>query len=197
LFNGFTSIKRGGVLMIRDEVTNSVPILNNGATLKVTESAMERSFTVRVLPGNTVSIHYTGRLKDGTVFISTENKEPFIFTQGQGEVVPMVQQAVLGMTLGESKIVHISEEEAYGSYKPALAVKVDRAEFSKRGITPEIGLEFGIQPTNGESFPVRVTEIGDSTVTLDANHPLAGHAIIFDLLLVDILSKPETESEFT
>ncbi|MCH8040034.1 MAG: FKBP-type peptidyl-prolyl cis-trans isomerase [Nitrospirales bacterium] len=122
-----------------------------------------------------------------------EHKEPFTFTQGQGEVVPVVQPAVLGMALGESKIVHVSEEKAYGSYKPVLAVKVDRTEFDNRGIKPEIGLEFGVEQTNGESFPVRVTEVSDSTVTLDANHPLAGRSITFDLLLMDILREPATE----
>lgn len=182
--------------MIRDELTPSGPIQNNGQMLEVTQSAEESSAAVRVLPGNTVSIHYTGRLEDGTVFISTENMEPFTFTQGQGDVVPVVQRAVLGMAPGESKIVRVSEEDAYGAYKPELVVKVDRAEFDQRGIKPEIGLEFNVGQTKGESLPVRVTEIGDSTVTLDANHPLAGHSIIFDLLLVDILRKPATEEEF-
>lgn len=76
---------------------------------------------------------------------------------------------------------------------PVLAVKVDRTEFDNRGIKPEIGLEFGVEQTNGESFPVRVTEVSDSTVTLDANHPLAGRSITFDLLLMDILREPATE----
>lgn len=181
--------------MNRDELFPSVPIHKNGDTLDVTQSAEVSSTMVGVLPGNTVSIHFTGKLENGTVFFTTENKEPFIFTHGQGEVVPVVQQAVLGMALGESKIVQASAEEAYGAYKPQLAVKLDRAEFDKRGIKPEIGLEFGIGQDQGEPFPVRVTEIEDSTVTLDANHPLAGHSITFDLLLVDILRKPATPEE--
>jgi FKBP-type peptidyl-prolyl cis-trans isomerase 2 len=181
--------------MNRKELSPSVPIQHNGGTLNVTQPAPEPSTAVRVLPGNTVSIHYTGRLEDGSVFFTTENKDPFIFTQGQGEVVPVMQGAVLGMALGESKIVLASEEEAYGAYQPKLAVKLDRAEFDKRGIKPKIGLEFGVRPTQGEPLPVRVTEIGDSTVTVDANHPLAGHSITFDLLLVDILPQSATADE--
>ena len=178
-----------------DEFFSSIPDGKNGETIEAIQSADERSTMVRVLPGNTVSIHYVGRLEDGTVFFSTENKDPFIFTHGQGAVVPRVQQAVLGMALGESKSVHVPEEEAYGAYKPSLAVKLDRAEFDKRGIKAKIGLEFGVRQTDGEPLPVRVTDMDDSTVTVDANHPLAGHSIIFDLLLVDILPEPATQEE--
>ena len=178
-----------------DEFFSSLPDGKNGETIETRQSADERSTRVRVLPGNTVSIHYVGRLEDGTVFFSTENKAPFIFTHGQGEVVSVVQQAVLGMAPGESKSVQVPDEEAYGAYKPDLAVKLDRAEFDKRGIEAKIGLEFGVRQTDGEPLPVRVTDMDDSTVTVDANHPLAGHAIFFDLLLVDILPTPATHEE--
>ncbi len=181
--------------MISNKLSPNIPLTKNGDAFIGSLSPEETSTSVRVGEGDTISIHYTGRLDDGTVFISTENKEPFTFTQGQGEIVAVVQKAVVGMALGESKIIHVSEEEAYGAYHPDLAVQVDRAEFDKRGITPEIGLEFGMDQANGESLPVRVTEISDSSVTLDANHPLAGRPITFDLLLVDILSKPATEEE--
>jgi len=180
--------------MSQDKLSLRASDAKNDETLEVTQSADEGSTTVRVVPGNTVSIHYTGRLEDGTVFFSSEKKEPFIFTHGKGSVVPRVQQAVLGMAQGESKTVHVPEGEAYGTYNPELAVKMDRAEFDKRGIKPEIGFEFSIGQSEGDPLPVRVTEVNDSTVTVDANHPLAGNSIIFDLLLVDILPNPETES---
>jgi FKBP-type peptidyl-prolyl cis-trans isomerase 2 len=180
--------------MSQDELSLQASDEKNDETPEVTQSAEEGSTMGRVLPGNTVSIHYTGRLEDGTVFFSTENKEPFIFTHGKGAVVPRVQQAVLGMAQGESKSVHVPEEEAYGAYNPELAVKMDRAEFEKRGIKPEIGFEFSIGQSDGDPLPVRVTEVEDSTVTVDANHPLAGNSIIFDLLLVAILPNPVTEN---
>lgn len=150
---------------------------------------------VRVLPGNTIAIHYTGKFEDGTVFDSTENEDPYTFTQGEGDVLPAVQRAVLGMGLGETKTVQIPEEEAYGSYNPALMVQVDRMVFDQRGVKPELGMEFQVKQDDGNPLPVRVTEIGESTVTLDANHPLAGRSIIFDLILVDILSKQVPEGE--
>ena len=173
-----------------DDLLPSIPDKTNGETLESAESANEPPTMVRVLPGNTVSIHYTGRLEDGTVLFSTEKKEPLIFTHGEGAIVPRVQQAILGMALGESKSIPVPEEEAYGAYNPELAVKIDRAEFDKRGLKAEIGLEFGLRQTDGESLPVRVTDMDEATVTIDANHPLAGHAIIFDVWLVDILPLP-------
>lgn len=176
-----------------DELLLYIPDKNNSEMLEGTDSVDEASTIVRVRPGNAVSIHYTGRLEDGAVCFSTENKEPYIFTQGQGGVVPRVQQAVLGMAPGESKKVRVPAEEAYGAYKPELAVKMDRHEFDKRGIKAELGLEFSVRQTDGEPLPVRVTAMDNSTVTIDANHPLAGHSIIFDVLLVGIL--PETEPQ--
>ena len=178
-----------------DELLPSIPDEKNGEMSEGTESADAPATMVRVRRGNTVSIHYTGRLADGTVFFSTENKEPFIFTHGQGAVVPRVQQAVLGMAPGESKRVQVPEEEAYGAYKPELAVKIDRAEFDKRGLKAEIGLEFGVRQTDGDPLPVRITDMDDTTVILDANHPLAGHSIIFDVWLVDILPQPAADKE--
>lgn len=131
-----------------DNFSPSIPNKKNAEMLQDTKLADQPSTMVRVLPGNTVSVHYTRRLEDGTVFFSTENKEPFIFTQGQRAVVPRVEQAVLGMAPGESKRVHIPEEEAYGAYNPELAVKIDRSEFDKRGIKAEIGHEFGVRQTD-------------------------------------------------
>ena len=164
----------------------------NGVVLQEKKPAEERSTPARVVTGDIISLHYTGRLEDGTVFITTENQEPFTFTQGQGEVVQAVQQAVLGMALGESKEVYVAEEHAYGPYHHELTIQVGRDEFDRRGIKPEIGLEFGVEQTKGEPLPVRVTEINELSVTLDANHPLAGRSIIFDLLLVDIFRQPHT-----
>jgi len=138
---------------------------------------------VRVQKGDKVAIHYTARFKDGTVFDKTAIEEPLTFTQGEGKVLPAVDKVVLGMALGETKTVHVSEKALYGSHNPDLVVELDRADFTKRGIQPEIGLQLNTNQGNEKSMVVRVTDISNTTVTLDANHPLAGHSLSFKLYL--------------
>jgi peptidylprolyl isomerase len=168
---------------------------HNGQAVHPMKSNSELSLGKHVLPGDTVLMHYAVKMEDGTVLTSTEEEGPFTFIHGQQDVLPVVQEAVLGMTTGESKIVHVSKEAAYGPYKPELVTKVDRLEFDTQGIKPEMGLELRIGQPDGESTPLRVTAFDDATVTLDANHPLAGYALIFDLLVIDILRKPATEGD--
>jgi peptidylprolyl isomerase len=140
----------------------------------------------RVQEGNTVAIHYTATLQDGTVFDKTAKDEPLTFTQGDGKALPAVDQAVIGMAPGESKTIWVSELDLHGAHDPGLVVELDRAEFSKRGIKPEIGLALEIKDgSNGKIEPriFRVTSFSDTTVTMDGNHPLAGHSLTFDLRL--------------
>ncbi len=138
---------------------------------------------VRVQKGDRVSIHYTAKLIDGTVVDKTSSQEPLTFTQGEGKVLPAVDNAVLGMGPGESKTVQVSEKNLYGPHNPDLVVELEREEFTKRGIKPEIGLKLNTNQDNEKSMVVRVTDISNTTVTLDANHPLAGHTLSFDLYL--------------
>lgn len=141
---------------------------------------------IRVQKGDRVSIHYTAKLGDGTVVDKTPSKEPLTFTLGEGKVLPAVDNAVLGMAPGESKTVEVSENDLYGPHNPDLVVELDRTEFTKRGIEPEIGLKLNTNEGKEKSMVVRVTDISNTTVTLDANHPLAGHSLAFDLYLAGV-----------
>ncbi|HYD51258.1 MAG TPA: peptidylprolyl isomerase [Gemmatimonadaceae bacterium] len=134
--------------------------------------------------GDTVSVHYTGTLADGMPFDSSEGRDPLRFTLGAGQVVPGFDAAVTGMTVGETKTVTIPAAEAYGATRPDLVLSVPRSQVPP-GMTLEVGqrLQMG---RGDQAFPVVVKEIGDEAVTLDANHPLAGEDLTFELELVAI-----------
>ncbi|GAB4351874.1 MAG: peptidylprolyl isomerase [Gammaproteobacteria bacterium] len=134
--------------------------------------------------GDTVRVHYTGRLDDGTVFDSSQGRDPLEFTLGSGQVIPGFDEAVTGMEVGESSTITIDPENAYGPRHEEMVQKVARSD-----IPAEIDLTVGMQlqaSGPGGEMVVTVVELSDETVTLDANHPLAGKALTFDLELVEI-----------
>lgn len=138
--------------------------------------------------GDTVKVNYTGRFEDGTVFDSSENREPLEFTIGEGQVIPGFEQGVEGMSPGDSKTISIVADEAYGPHYDELVMVVDRAEFP-----PDMDLSVGDvlqlrQPDGGIAL-ARVTDVDDKTATIDANHPLAGKDLTFDIKLDAIESK--------
>jgi len=134
--------------------------------------------------GDKVSVHYTGTLKDGSPFDSSEGRDPLQFTLGAGQVVPGFDAAVTGMTKGETKKVTIPAAEAYGAPRAELLLKVPRAQVPP-GMDPRVGQR--LQVGRGQdAIPVVVREVDDETVTLDANHPLAGEDLTFELELVEI-----------
>ena len=135
--------------------------------------------------GNTVSIHYTGRLEDGTVFDSSEGREPLQFTLGAGQVIPGFENAVLGLETGQSSTTTIPPEDGYGPRRANLIVKMSRSELPG-GVQPEVGQHFHLSTPDGTPVPVIVTAVGPETVTFDANHPLAGKTLIFDIELVSV-----------
>ncbi len=135
--------------------------------------------------GDTVKVHYTGKLDDGTVFDSSANREPLEFTIGAGNIIPGFEKAVVGMAQGESKTEVIPTEQAYGPYMEEMVVTIDRQQMPAE-IEPEVGQQLHIQQPDGQLLPVMVTDVSDSTVTLDANHPLAGENLTFDIQLVEI-----------
>lgn len=136
--------------------------------------------------GNTVKVHYTGKLTDGTVFDSSHNrKEPIEFTIGQQSMIAGFEKAVEGMSVGDTKTTEIPANEAYGEKKEEMIVKVPKAEIPAN-INPEVGQQLAMQGNNGQQIPVTVTEVSDGGITLDANHPLAGKDLIFELELVQI-----------
>ncbi|MFQ5737178.1 MAG: peptidylprolyl isomerase [Thermodesulfobacteriota bacterium] len=135
--------------------------------------------------GDSVKVHYRGTLSDGTEFDSSTGKEPLAFSIGAGMLIPAFESAVEGMEQGESKKVSIPAEEAYGPYVKELVADFERSQFPP-DITPEVGTQLQIEQENGGKTLVRVIEVSDSMVTLDANHPLAGKDLIFDIELVEI-----------
>jgi peptidylprolyl isomerase len=134
--------------------------------------------------GDTVRIHYTGRLDDGQVFDSSEGHDPLEFTLGAGQVIPGFDQAVQGMTEGEEKRVTIPAEEAYGPHREEMVLTVDRSELPE-GVDPEVGQQYQMSQA-GQTFVVTVTDVTEAAVELDANHPLAGRDLTFDLQLVGV-----------
>lgn len=134
--------------------------------------------------GNTVRVHYTGRLNDGTVFDSSQGRDPLEFTLGEGQVIPGFDEAVAGMAVGDSATVTIEPENAYGEHRDEMVQAVPRSEIPS-DIDLDIGMQLKASGPAGEMI-VTVIELSDESVTLDANHPLAGKALTFDLELVEI-----------
>jgi peptidylprolyl isomerase len=135
--------------------------------------------------GDTVKVHYTGKLQDGNVFDSSENREPLQFTLGAGNMIPGFEQAVQGMNIGDKKTAEIPSEQAYGEKREDMIISVPR-ENVPGDIEPEVGQQLAIQQQGGQQVPVTVTEVSEEKVVLDANHPLAGKDLVFEIELVEI-----------
>ncbi|MGH7477742.1 MAG: FKBP-type peptidyl-prolyl cis-trans isomerase [Longimicrobiales bacterium] len=135
--------------------------------------------------GDTVRVHYTGKLDDGSVFDSSRERGPLEFQLGAGQVITGFDSAVAGMEPGQDKEVRIPADEAYGPRREELKVTVDRSQLPQ-GLDPEVGQQ--LQMKQGEeTMVVRIAEIEAGRVTLDANHPLAGKDLTFELELVEIV----------
>jgi len=139
----------------------------------------------KVKDGDTVKVHYTGKLKNGDVFDSSREQEPFEFTVGNKAVIPGFEKGVLGMEVGDTKTIEIPPEDAYGEKQDELVVEVKKSEFPK-DITPTIGQRLQIKQGDGNPIVVTVTDLTEDSITLDANHPLAGYTLFFDVEVVDI-----------
>jgi len=135
--------------------------------------------------GDTVKVHYTGRLGDGTVFDSTRDRDPLEFTIGQGQIIPGFERAVLGMSEGQSKTAQVSAEQAYGVYREEMLVSVQLDRLPE-GFEPEVGKRLQLRHSEGQWIGVVVAEVSGETVTLDANHPLAGQDLTFDIELMEV-----------
>ena len=135
--------------------------------------------------GNIVQVHYTGTLKDGTVFDTSVGGEPLEFTLGEGQVIPGFEQAVLGMKIGESKTVTIPADDAYGPQRDDLILVMNREELPT-GLNPEVGQQLQMTRADGGISIVTVTDVSDTTITVDANHPLAGKDLTFEIELMII-----------
>ena len=135
--------------------------------------------------GDTVKIHYTGTLDDGTQFDSSQGREPLEFEVGSGQVIPGFDKAVEGMAVGDSKSVRIEADEAYGPRHEQLVQEVDRSLLPD-DLNPEAGMALQSSSPDGQVTQFMVTDVSDESITVDANHPLAGQALSFDIELVAI-----------
>jgi len=135
--------------------------------------------------GNKIQMHYTGSLEDGTVFDSSQGRDPLEFELGAGQIIPGLDAAVTGMALGAEKTVTIPADEAYGAHDPDRVQAVPREQFPDH-IPAEVGTELQVQTPDGQTLPVVIADVNDAAVVLDANHPLAGKDLTFAVSIVGI-----------
>ncbi|WP_137702936.1 FKBP-type peptidyl-prolyl cis-trans isomerase [Marimonas lutisalis] len=139
----------------------------------------------QVKQGDTVRIHYTGTLNDGSVFDSSEGRDPLEFTVGSGQIIPGLDSAMEGMAVGEKRRVEVSSDQAYGPVHEEARRAVPREEIPDE-IPMEVGIQVHAHNEQGQVMTLTIHEITDTHVVLDANHPLAGKDLIFDVELVSI-----------
>ena len=138
-----------------------------------------------VKAGDTVRIHYKGTLDDGSVFDSSEGRDPLEFAVGSGQIIPGLDVALPGMKVGDEKTVRVAADQAYGPVNPDARQPVPRDQFPPN-IPIELGASLQVQTQAGQVMTVTIVEIGEDNVTLDANHPLAGKDLTFEIVLVSI-----------
>jgi peptidylprolyl isomerase len=136
--------------------------------------------------GDKVKVHYTGKLEDGKIFDSSEGRDPLEFTIGQKQVLKKFEDSVDGLGIGESVTVNIPATEAYGVRQDNLVVQVPKINLPEN-LAPEIGMKLQTQTPDGEVMVVRIVEIGEDNITIDANHELADKDLQFEIKLVEIV----------
>lgn len=135
--------------------------------------------------GSTVKVHYTGTLTDDTVFDSSREREPLEFTVGVGQMIEGFDVAVEGMKVGETKKVNIPAEKAYGPRNDEAVFNVPKSKLPE-GLTPEVGMQLEASQTDGRKQLLLIVEVKEEEVMLDANHPLAGKELVFDIELMEV-----------
>lgn len=138
--------------------------------------------------GDTIKVHYTGTLDDGTLFETSVGGEPIDLTLGNGEVIPGFEKGVEGMAVGDKRSIRIPAAEAYGDYYPEYVQEFDRSQINAEGEL-QVGMEINATTPDGHSFVVFVTALNGDKVTVDGNHPMAGKDLNFELELVEIVSR--------
>ena len=139
----------------------------------------------QVKENDTVKVHYTGKLKNGQVFDSSEGREPLEFTLGQGMLIPGFERAVIDMKVNDKKTVGIPMNEAYGEVRKELFHKVEKEQLPDE-VKPEVGLGLVSRDAQGNEHQFKIAEVSDDHIIVDGNHPLAGQELVFDLELVEI-----------
>lgn len=135
--------------------------------------------------GQTIRIHYTGKLEDGTTFDTSAGREPLEFELGSGEIISGLDQALEGMAVGESKVVTIQPDAAYGPRHEDLVGSVPNSALPD-DLQPSVGMQLQNQGSDGQITRLVVTEVAEDSITVDANHPLAGQVLVFEVELVEI-----------
>lgn len=136
--------------------------------------------------GDRVKIHFTGKMQDDTVVETTQDRGPLEFKIGEGNVISGLEQGIIGMQVGDKKTLTISPQEAFGLPRQELMVDLNKDDIPE-GIKLAVGIHLDIQASDGQTFKVKVVDVKEDTVTLDANHPLAGVTLIFDVELIEIV----------
>lgn len=151
--------------------------------------------TAKAKVGDTVRVHFTCTLEDGTVYDSSIGKEPLLFTIGEGSLMPGFERSVIGMHPGEIKTTRVKTVDIYGPYNQDLVKVINRSEFPDN-LRPEVGLQIQIKRNDGGTSFVTLTDITETTITLDGNHPLAGKDLIFEIELIDIVKAGPSASAY-
>lgn len=140
----------------------------------------------QVKENNTIKVHYTGSITaNGEIFDSSLEREPLEFTLGQGMLIPGFENGVLDMKINEKKVINIPKEEAYGVVREELFHEVSKQELPP-DLEPEVGMGLVSRGPDGNEHQLRVAQVNDSTIVVDANHPLAGHDLTFEVEVLDI-----------
>lgn len=139
----------------------------------------------KVKANDTVKVHYTGKLDNGQIFDSSVDREPLKVTLGQGQLIPGFEKGLIDMEVNENKTITIPKEEAYGEVRKELFQRIDRAELPE-SINPEVGMGLVAQNPDGSERQLRVAEVNETDIVVDANHPLAGQDLTFELQLIEI-----------
>ena len=165
---------------------NPVYITRMGFRLRGFKSRnTKESYMSQASAGNKIAIHYTGTLADGSVFDSSEGRDPLSFTMGEGQIIPGLETALDGMAEGEEKTVTVPADDAYGHKNPQAMQRVPRSSVPD-GIPLDLGTQLQLQTPEGQAMPVTVAEVTESEVVLDANHPLAGKDLTFAVKVVSV-----------
>lgn len=147
-----------------------------------------------VKDGDLVSVDYVGRLDNKVIFDSTENRGPLKFIIGTGSLIPKFEEAVLGMKIGDKKQIYVGYKDAYGEFSNDLFFDVDKSEMPE-GLNLEVGIPLQLLQEDGSVSMVKIHAINDDKVTIDANHPLAGQNLTFDITLVDLKDAKDIKEE--
>lgn len=139
-----------------------------------------------VQEGSIVKVHYTGKLSDGSIFDSSVQRDPLEVTLGQGKLIPGFEKAVIGMEVGDKTTADIPADEAYGARRDDLEMDIEKSQLPEE-IEPEVGMQLQLNQPNGQPVPVQITKVEEESITIDANHPLAGKDLSFEIELVEIL----------